>query len=83
MILKYKYIKYRINLWSFIIEDLSTKYQFLKKLLNIYLYRFDIIVIYEMWSNEIIYKIFEVFKNFIILNLNILIPICKVRHVNI
>lgn len=83
MILKYKYIKYRINLWSFIIEDLSTKYQFLKKLLNIYLYRFDIIVIYEMWSNEIIYKIFEVFKNFIIFNLNILIPICKVRHVNI
>lgn len=81
MILKYKYIKYRINLWSFIIEDLSTKYQFLKKLLNIYLYRFDIIVIYEMWSNEIIYKIFEVFKNFIIFNLNILI--CKVRHVNI
>lgn len=77
MILKYKYIKHKINLWSFIIEYLSMKYQFLKKLLNIYLYRFDIIVIYEMWSNEIIYKLFEIFKNFIIFNLNILIPIIK------
>lgn len=30
-----------------------------------------------LWSNEIIYESFEVFKNFIIFNLNILILICK------
>lgn len=68
-----------IYYWRFI-NEISIFEEIIK---YIFVCRFDIIVIYEMWSNEIIYKIFEVFKNFIIFNLNILIPICKVRHVNI